>query len=58
MYDVAVDVLWDNNGDPTNSIGWLTEAKNRCLQLVTEYSSSGFVAIEIPVESVIDLKLI
>jgi hypothetical protein len=58
MHDVAVEVLWDNNGDPTHSIGWLTEAKNRCLQLVTEYSSSGFVELQIPVESVINLKLI
>ena len=58
MHDVAVEVLWDNNGDPTHSIGWLTEAKNRCLQLVTEYSSSSFVELQIPVESVINLKLI
>jgi hypothetical protein len=58
MHDVAVEVLWDNNGDPTHSIGWLTEAKSRCLQLVTEYSSSGFVEIQIPVESVIEMKLI
>jgi hypothetical protein len=58
MHDVAVEVLWDNNGDPTHSIGWLTEAKSRCLQLITEYSSSGFVELQIPVESVIEMKLI
>ena len=58
MHDVAVEVLWDNNGNPTHSIGWLTEAKSRCLQLITEYSSSGFVEIQIPVESVIEMKLI
>jgi len=58
MYDVAIEVLWDNAGDPTYSIGWLTESKNRCLQLVLEYSSSGSKTIEIPIESIIDLKLI
>jgi hypothetical protein len=63
MYETVVvvtwtDHLWNPNGDITHSIGWLLEAKDRCLRIATEYTDSGPSVVTIPVGLVVDLKLL